>query len=93
MAGSGGAVRPGVVPGSCPALMVAAAPAAHSASRRPTPKQPNAPAVASASSAGAGSLVRRAKSSRFRYGRPAGRVAAASAPRLRTSDRPSLMTG
>jgi hypothetical protein len=43
MAGSAGAAIPGVVPGSCPAVIVAAAPAAHSASRLPSPKQPNAP--------------------------------------------------
>jgi hypothetical protein len=81
-----------VVPGSCPGLIVAAAPAAHSASRLLIPKQPNAPAVASASSAGTGSRVRRAKSSRSRYGWPA-TTAAACAPRLRTSDRPSLIAG
>src|SRR5260370_30066719 len=93
MAGSGGAARPGVVPGSWPSQIVAAGPAAHSASRLPTPKQPNAPAVASASSAGAGSAVRRAKSSRSAYGCPATMAAAAAEPRLRTSDSPSLIAG
>jgi hypothetical protein len=65
---SGGAVMPMVVPGSCPPVMPAAEPAAHSASRRDSPKQPNAPAVASASSAGNETLVRLAKSSRSAYG-------------------------
>ena len=84
IAGSGGAASPGVVPGSWPGRIVAAAPAAHSASRLPIPKQPNAPAVASASSAGTGSRVRRAKSSRSRYGCPATTAAAGSVPRFRT---------
>src|SRR6266542_697589 len=91
MAGSGGAAIPGVVPGSWPALIVAAAPAAHSASRLLIPKQPNAPAVASASSAGLGSAVRRAKSSRSAYGCPATTAAAAAEPRFRTPDSPSLI--
>ena len=66
MAGSGGAVRPAVVPASCPSRTEAAAPAAHSAARLLSPKHPNAPAVASASSVAAGSPVRTAKSSRSR---------------------------
>src|SRR6266536_445580 len=93
MAGSGGAAIPGVVPGSWPALIVAAAPAAHSASRLLIPKQPNAPAVASASSAGLGSAVRRAKSSRSAYGCPATTAAAAAEPRFRTPDSPSRRAG
>ncbi len=55
-----------VVPGSCPSRSEAAAPAAHRAARLPSPKQPNAPAVASASSTAAGSWLRAAKSSRSR---------------------------
>ena len=66
MPGSGGAVSPVAVPGSCPSRSEAAAPAAHSAARLLSPKQPNAPAVASASSAAAGRRVRVAKSSRSR---------------------------
>ncbi len=66
MAGSGGATSPVVVPGSWPSRSEAAAPAAHSAARLLSPKQPNAPAVASASSAAADRAVREAKSSRFR---------------------------
>src|SRR6185437_11886908 len=73
--------------------MDAAAPAAQSASRRPTPKQPNAPAVASASIAGTGSDVRRAKSARSAYGWPASIAAAGASPRLRTLERPSLIAG
>ena len=88
-----GAVIPGVVPGSWPPEIVAAAPAAHSASRLPVPKHPNAPAMASASSAATGSAVRRAKSSRPAYGCPATMAAAAAVPRLRTLDSPSLMDG
>src|SRR6266516_3306306 len=91
MAGSGGAARPGVVPGSWPSEIVTAAPAAHSASRLLTPKQPNAPAVASASIAGAGSVVRLAKSSRSAYGWPATMAVAAAEPRFRTPDSPSLI--
>ena len=55
-----------MVPASCPARTEAAAPAAHSAARLLSPKQPNAPAVASAYSVAAGSPVRAAKSSRSR---------------------------
>src|SRR5262249_32671604 len=74
-------------------LIEPAAPAAHSASRRDSPKQPKAPAVASASSAGTESAVRRAKSSRSAYGWAATIAAAASLPRLRTSDRPTRIAG
>src|SRR5579875_2872970 len=73
--------------------MLAIAPAAHSASRRPIPKQPSAPAVASASSAGTASRVRRAKSSRPAYGWPATIAAAGTEPRLRTLERPSRIAG
>jgi hypothetical protein len=66
MAGSGGATIPVVVPGSCPSRSEAAAPAAHSAARLLSPKQPNASPVARASSAAAGRPVREAKSSRSR---------------------------
>ncbi|HEX5298497.1 MAG TPA: hypothetical protein VFW50_16055, partial [Streptosporangiaceae bacterium] len=40
MAGSGGASIPGAMPGSCPSRSEAAAPAAHSAARLLSPKQP-----------------------------------------------------
>jgi hypothetical protein len=66
MPGSGGASSPVVVPGNWPSRSEAAAPAAHSAARLLSPKQPNAPAVASASNAAAGSCARSAKSSRSR---------------------------
>ena len=102
MAGSAGAVVPGVVPGSRSARHGAvragdppwdSAPAAHSASRRPRPKQPNAPAVARASSAAVGSGTRRTRSSRLSYGRPAASRSAPSLPRLRTYSRPSRIAG
>ena len=61
--GSCGASAPVTTPGNLSGRASRIAPAAHSASRREWSKQPNAPAVASASSASVGAPVRRVKSS------------------------------
>ena len=66
MPGSAGASMPVTVPGSRSARSCAAAPAAHSASRRVSPKQANASAVASASRCVVDSPARRATSAMSR---------------------------
>ena len=63
MPGRAGASAPVTTPASRPGRDWATAPAAHSASRRSSPKQPNAPAVASASSCAAVTPVRCTRSS------------------------------
>ncbi|COZ87276.1 Uncharacterised protein [Mycobacterium tuberculosis] len=72
-------------PGNRSGRPVAAAPAAHSASRRDMPKQPSAPAVASASTCGTESCTRDVKSGREVNGplavRSATSFSASSAPR------------
>ena len=85
--GSMGASAPVTTPGSLSGRASRNAPAAHSASRRLWSKHANAPAVASASSASVGALVRRVKSARSVNGcsararRRCGRAARRSDPR------------
>ena len=62
--GSDGTCDDDPTPGNRSGRWVAAAPAAHSASRRAIPKQPSAPAVASASVCGTDSCTRPVRSSR-----------------------------
>ena len=64
MPGSDGTCEDDPTPGNRSGRSVAAAPAAHSASRRVIPKQPSAPAVANASVCGTDSCTLPARSSR-----------------------------
>ena len=87
--GSRGASAPTAVPGSRSALAWATAPAAHNAARRSSPSDPNAPAVASASTCPSPTPVRRTRSAIDAYGRPAATRSASSSPSDRTYPSPS----
>ena len=91
--GSDGTCDDDPTPGSRSGRWVAAAPAAHSASRRVIPKQPSAPAVASASVCGTDSCTRPVRSSREANGplafRSSTSCSASSSPMWRTLPSPS----